>query len=80
MPADWTRWPVHKASAATGSSHSTAGSPYARGASRTAHDLIVTGNGVSAHTPVLAPGQTVTLRFDAPRGILLTPGLWHRRS
>ncbi|MEV4477354.1 cytochrome c maturation protein CcmE [Nonomuraea sp. NPDC049504] len=41
-------------------------------AGATAHDLIVTGAGVSAHTPVLAPGQASTLRFDAPRGALLT--------
>ncbi|MEZ7125659.1 cytochrome c maturation protein CcmE [Nonomuraea sp. AD125B] len=41
-------------------------------AGSTAHDLIVTGIGVSAHTPVLAPGQTATLRLDAPSGALLT--------
>lgn len=41
-------------------------------AGMTAHDLIVTGSGVSAHTPVLAPGQSTTLHLDAPRGALLT--------
>lgn len=41
-------------------------------AGATAHDLIVTGGGVSAHTPVLSPGQTATLRLRAPRGALLT--------
>ncbi|WP_194244163.1 cytochrome c maturation protein CcmE domain-containing protein [Nonomuraea phyllanthi] len=41
-------------------------------AGATAHDLIVTGGGVSAHTPVLAPGQSATLRLRAPRGALLT--------
>ncbi|MEW1841960.1 cupredoxin domain-containing protein [Nonomuraea angiospora] len=41
-------------------------------AGATAHDLVVTGHGVSAHTPVLAPGQSTTLHFDAPRGALLT--------
>ncbi|MER7503890.1 hypothetical protein AB0L05_35880 [Nonomuraea pusilla] len=41
-------------------------------AGSTAHDLVVTGPGVSAATPVLPPGGTFTLRFTAVPGARLT--------
>ncbi|WP_055501541.1 hypothetical protein [Nonomuraea pusilla] len=41
-------------------------------AGSTAHDLVVTGPGVSAATPVLPPGGTFTLRFTAVPGTRLT--------
>ncbi|MFF0243772.1 hypothetical protein ACWEU6_02105 [Streptosporangium sandarakinum] len=40
-------------------------------AGTTAHDLVVTGPGVSARTPVLPPGGTFVLRFTARPGTRL---------